>query len=94
MHIDGNGTIMANISIRGLDKEAVDTLKGAAAQIGVSLNSYVVELLRCNVGVAPAQRLQLHHDLDALAGTWSEAAAREFEARLAAFEQIDEDLWR
>ena len=36
----------------------------------------------------------VHHELDALAGTWSEDEARTFEAHLEAFEQIDEDLWR
>jgi len=94
MHIDVKCDIMPNISIRGLDKEAADTLKRAAAQKGLSLNAYVVELLRQSAGIAPAERRQLHHDLDALAGTWSDDEARELEARLSAFEQIDEDLWQ
>jgi len=85
---------MPNISIRGLDEEAADALKRAAAQKGLSLNTYVVDLLRRSVGIAPVERLQLHHDLDTLAGTWSDEEARELEARLGAFEQIDEDLWR
>lgn len=35
-----------------------------------------------------------YHDLDALAGTWSEADAAAFQAATTPFEQIDDTLWR
>jgi hypothetical protein len=34
------------------------------------------------------------HDLDKLAGTWSEKDAEEFSLASAPFETIDEDLWK
>lgn len=36
---------------------------------------------------------QRHHDLDHLAGTWSEEAAAEFDAALAEQRKIDPELW-
>lgn len=36
--------------------------------------------------------LKTYNDLDHLAGTWSEAEAREFEEYVAPFEQIDEEI--
>jgi len=85
---------MSNISIRGLDEEVARALKKAAAQRGLSLNAYAVELLRRGAGFALPERSPEHHDLDALAGTWTPEEAREMEAQLGAFEQIDEELWR
>lgn len=35
-----------------------------------------------------------YHDLDFLAGTWTEPDSREFFANLADLSQIDEELWR
>lgn len=35
-----------------------------------------------------------HHDLDALAGTWSAGDAQAFNNAVAPFEQIDDALWR
>jgi len=35
-----------------------------------------------------------YHDLDFLAGTWTEQDSREFFANLADLSQIDEELWR
>jgi len=37
---------------------------------------------------------ELHHDLDALAGTWSASDADIFLATIAPLEQIDPELWR
>jgi hypothetical protein len=34
------------------------------------------------------------HDLDFLAGTWSEADAAEFDKATASLRKVDEELWR
>ena len=60
----------------------------------MSVNRHALELLRRGLGLVPRSRGERHHDLDHLAGTWSETDAREFADALAAFEQIDEALWR
>jgi hypothetical protein len=48
-----------------------------------------VDLLQRSVGMAPDERLQLHHELDALTGTWSDEEAQAMETRPGAFEQTD-----
>jgi len=35
-----------------------------------------------------------YHDLDSLAGTWSEEDAAEFASATSDFEQVDQQLWR
>jgi hypothetical protein len=34
------------------------------------------------------------HDLDELAGCWSQAEAKSFDAKIADFSLIDKDLWK
>ena len=86
---------MATLSIRGLDDETTKLLKDAARKAGSSVNAQVLELIRQGLGLAEGRgRRGRHRDLDHLAGTWSEDDAREFEAATAAFEVVDEELWR
>lgn len=86
---------MANLSIRGLDEELADKLKANAAKSGVSVNAHVLALIREGLGVVGTERgRRAYHDLDALAGTWSEAERQEFDRATREFEQVDEALWR
>ncbi len=41
-----------------------------------------------------AQSTPPYHDLDGLAGTWTESDSREFFANIAELTRIDEELWR
>lgn len=84
---------MKNMSIRGIDMEVAGRLEAEAKRRGVSINAHVVQILRQGVGLS-GEGHPVHHDLDHLAGTWTAEGASEFERHLAAFEQIDEDLWR
>lgn len=84
---------MANISVRGVDEQALRRLKQAASRRGVSLNRLIADMLNGTPGGKPAAPAE-HADLDALAGTWNAADAREFERATAIFGQVDEDLWR
>lgn len=45
-------------------------------------------------GPKAAANRDLHHDLDALAGTWSEADAEAFEAGVAGSARVDPELWK
>lgn len=84
---------MANISVRGVDEQALRRLKQAASRRGVSLNRLIADLLNGTAGGKSAVPAE-HPDLDTLAGTWTAADAREFERATAIFGQVDEDLWR
>jgi hypothetical protein len=44
--------------------------------------------------VSAAPNGQTYHDLDALAGTWSDDDARSFDAAVADFGRVDQDLWK
>jgi hypothetical protein len=86
---------MATLSIRGLDEETARLLKDAAQKAGSSVNAQVLELIRRGLGLGEGRgRAGRYRDLDHLAGTWSEEEAQEFEAATAAFEVVDEELWR
>jgi len=75
---------MSNLTLRGLDEETSARLKQLAQSRGVSVNRYALELLRGGLGLVPRTRGERYHDLDHLAGTWSETDAREFADALAA----------
>jgi len=85
---------MSAITVSGLDEQTQLRLREEAHRRGVSVNDLVLEYLRKETQGADAKSLhQVHNELDALAGTWSEDEAREFEAAVAGFEQIDAVLW-
>jgi hypothetical protein len=55
----------------------------------------VKELIQDRLGPMPeSDATQTHHDLDALAGTWSSEETAEFLAAVADMRQCDEDLWK
>lgn len=82
----------ATLTIQGVDEPTAKWLEEQARRRGLSAEALVLELIRREVGGgAPPQ---VHHDLDALAGTWDEAQADEFLAAVADFEKVDEKLWR
>ena len=86
---------MKQLTIRGVDSKLHDHLKAEADRRGLSINRYVLSVLRDALGIdnrdqrTPVQ----YHDLDHLAGTWTQADAAAFEHQLAAQRSIDEELW-
>lgn len=66
----------------------VETLRGS-----VSFQQFLDERSR-SVGRVSLDEIetQLHHDLDHLAGTWSDEEAAEFDAALAEQRKIDPEL--
>ena len=88
---------MAQLTIRGVDDNLQQLLRREAARRSQSINRYVLSLLRQATGMsnaAQAEPQEEFHDLDHLAGTWTEQESTEFEAQLAAQRGIDDDLWR
>ena len=60
----------------------------------LSLNRAIVKLLEQATGVGTPKEKVLHHDLDHLAGTWSDAEYRDFMAALQEQRQIDPEMWK
>lgn len=86
---------MANLSLRGIDEKTAARLKSEARRRGLSVNALVLQLIRQGVGLkAPETQRVVHHDLDALAGTWDEKDAAAFLEAVSDFEQVDKALWR
>ncbi len=69
-------------------------LVGEKAQAeGISLNQAVIRVLEGQLG-GRARADAMHHDLDELAGAWSEGEAAAFERTLAEQRRVDPELWR
>lgn len=86
---------MANFSLRGVDDETATRLKAKASSQGMSVNAFLLRLIRQQVDLAPPRSIpRTYHDLDFLAGTWSEEDAAQFLQALADLDAIDSELWR
>lgn len=70
---------MAVITLRNIRAKLRQVIEKRAYKDGSSLNETVIR--------------GLHHDLDHLAGTWSEEEAAAFEAALAEQRRVDPELW-
>lgn len=85
---------MKTLTVRGIDSEVQKELENLARREGISVNSAVVKSLRAALGLDKKRRTRQYHDLDHLAGTWTAADAEAFDKSTAAFEQIDEAIWK
>ena len=83
---------MRHLTIRNVPTDLGKALEREKKRRGASLNQTVLDVLRESLGVGPGASRS--NGLGRLAGTWSEAERKRFDAGLAVVEQIDEDLWR
>lgn len=86
---------MSNLSLRGIDPATFADLKVRASNDGGSVNALVLRLIDQGLGRKPGKPVrQRHSDLDALAGSWSQEEAADFEQATAAFAEVDTGLWK
>ena len=87
---------MKQLTIRGVDSKLEARLKLEAKKRGQSLNRTVVSLLSEKVGLTLNSNSfeSLNHDLDELAGTWSEDEGETFEKNLEGIRKIDREQWQ
>jgi len=85
---------MKAISLRGIDDDLEQALQAKARESCNSLNGTILDILRGALGLSKRKYHGVHHDLDHLAGTWSDADLREFEEATTEFNQVDEEMWR
>lgn len=81
---------MKNLTIRNVPDAVAAALEEEKRRRGRSLNQTVLELLSQGLGVGTTRS----NGLCRLAGSWSDEEFREFEAAVAGFESIDDELWR
>jgi hypothetical protein len=79
------------IVLDNLDDTSATWLEQEAERQGLPVEQVVLLLIQQAIENA---QLVAHHDLDHLAGTWSDEEADEFLRITADFEQVDEKLWQ
>ena len=83
------------ITIHHLDEASSEWIEDQASQHGVDKETIVLQLIHRGIGLEQKkEQLATYHDLDSLAGTWTEEDAEEFDRATASFRQVDEELWR
>jgi hypothetical protein len=86
---------MKAITLRNLPPKLAEVLQQESTATGLSLNRTVIRLLEKGADLDPAPRKpRVYHDLDHLAGSWSEDEEAQFAAELARQRQIDPEPWR
>jgi hypothetical protein len=83
----------SNLHLRGIPAKVMLRLKQEAKKQETSVNFLVIKLIEQGIGFSFQVKKHMHHELDALAGTWSESDFHEFEKHTADFGKIDKDLW-
>jgi len=84
---------MKPITLRNLPDALSRLIRRKAATEGISLNRAVIAVLEQRLGLGRGRPEPRHHELDALAGAWSDQEARAFDRALAAQRAIDPELW-
>ena len=84
---------MKTMTLRGIDEELARGLERLASQERGSLNAVILHLLRDKLGLSKPKFREIHHDMDDLAGTWTEEEAREFDNVVREFSSIDAEMW-
>ena len=85
---------MTTMTLRGIDETISGALKARAQQEASSVNTVMLKILKEALGLEKKKRTAEYHDLDYLAGTWSQQDAKAFEQATAVFESVDESLWK
>jgi hypothetical protein len=70
-------------------------LQRAAKEEGKSINQFVLDTLKKQLGLEKEKRFTaVHHDMDHLFGRWSEREFKQIQTKIDAESQIDEELWK
>ena len=89
------GGALSQLTIRGIGIELHNALKESARRKGLSLNRYVVAILREASGLGYEVTPEMEfNDLDHLAGTWTQEVYEEFQEHLTLQRDIDKVLWQ
>jgi hypothetical protein len=83
---------MSAITLRNIPPQLEEVIRKRADGYGFSLNKTVLRMLEEAAGQQKVAG-RLHHDLDHLAGTWSDEEAAAFEAALAEQRSVDPEPW-
>lgn len=83
------------LTITNVDASTLRSLELEARRRGVDVATVARDLLREAAPPPPAPASPSGcHDLDPLAGTWTDADAKEFESAVGEFGRVDPELWK
>jgi hypothetical protein len=84
------------ITVRNLPPAVAKAVREKAKREKLSLNKAIVKLLEeaTGHGQTKVAKPVVHHDLDHLAGTWSEEEYQQFMESLREQRQIDPEMWK
>ena len=85
---------MKALTIRNIPPAVARRIERRAQESGLSLNRVVVRILEESAGIGHEKKPRRHHDLDALAGSWTKENARAFDESLRDNREIDPELWK
>lgn len=82
----------SNFNLRNISPELMDRLKKHSSENKTSVNSLILSFIEKGLGFTQPKKNK-YHDLDFIAGTWTEEDEKEFYQNIKAFEEIDEGMW-
>jgi plasmid stability protein len=85
---------MKQITLRSIPDEVKKMVRKEAERKGVSVNKAIIDLLELSVGTkAPEKKKRvMYHDLDHLAGIWSQKEYASFDKTLKTQRKVDAEL--
>lgn len=86
---------MTVITLRKLSHELSRFLESMAKKKKMSMAKIVINLLQERAGIKSTKKTKpSHHELDSLAGSWTNDESKVFEQTLSAQRSIDKELWQ
>jgi hypothetical protein len=83
---------MTAITLRNIPPKLLEAMRQRASTEGLSLNRTVLCMLEEAFEAGAANHTKLHHDLDHLAGNWSDEEGAAFDVALSEQSRIDPEL--
>lgn len=83
----------SNFNLRNIPPDVMLSLKKEATKQKTSINSLILLIVERGLGIPRQSKKIVFHDLDYLAGTWSDNDKKTFEHNTKFFEKVDEELW-
>lgn len=83
----------SNFNLRNITPDVMKLLKSEATKQKISVNSLILQIIEHDLGSAKTTKKAVFHDLDHLAGTWSEKDKKVFDENIKSFENLDKELW-
>jgi plasmid stability protein len=94
INLKSSGDIMKTITLRGVDENLENALRKRAQKGNESINKTILNILKKATGQHKEKPFKENHDLDELAGTWTQKDANEFNKNTEFFNQIDPQDWK